>query len=197
MAIGRYDVNNAPDLLAEAWNGKSWTIDSTPYGGSLDAVSCTSSKACTAVGQAGSQTLAESWNGKSWTIRTTPNPKDGMENALNAVSCTSLTTCIAVGEFSDGEFSDMTLVELWNGKKWVIVLTPLDSVPLEAVSCTSSTTCLAVGGSAAQSWNGKIWTSTPMPDVGSFNAVSCVPSTACVAVGQSYSDVTLAERGRV
>ncbi len=89
--------------LVEAWDGTTWTIQTTPSPGtvsSLAGVSCTSSTACTAVGSSGSPqsaTLAERWDGTSWTVQPTPNPAGALERALNGVSCTSNTACTAVG----------------------------------------------------------------------------------------------------
>jgi hypothetical protein len=85
LAVGGYShVVNGVDTdstLAEAWNGTSWSLESTPNRtshASLAAVSCSSSDACIAVGSTGdststSRTLAESWNGTSWVIQPTPN----------------------------------------------------------------------------------------------------------------------------
>jgi len=54
-AVGDYDNSSGTTLtLAEAWNGSSWTIASTPSPSAstinLASVSCTTSTACTAVG---------------------------------------------------------------------------------------------------------------------------------------------------
>ena len=85
LAVGGYAhvVNGiqTDSTLAEAWNGTSWSIESTPdrtQHASLVAVSCTSADACIAVGSTGDststyRTLAEFWNGTSWVIQTTPN----------------------------------------------------------------------------------------------------------------------------
>ena len=56
----------------------AWSIMPTPSlpNSRLDAVSCTSASACTAVGaksnSAGNATLAERWNGKVWAVQATP-----------------------------------------------------------------------------------------------------------------------------
>jgi hypothetical protein len=55
-ATGYYEkTSGSHDTLAEQWNGKSWTIQSTPNptgaGGSfLYGISCSSASACTAIG---------------------------------------------------------------------------------------------------------------------------------------------------
>ena len=84
-AVGHYTNSAGVQVtLAEIWNGSSWAIQSTPNPSGaknpvLNAVSCTSSTACTAVGSytnsAGTDsTLAERRNGTSWTIQSTPAP---------------------------------------------------------------------------------------------------------------------------
>ncbi len=122
--------------LAEKWNGKKWSIQPTPNPGdlgdeaTLDAVSCASRKACTAVGDyynpvtSATESLAESWNGKKWTIQDSYNPP-GHGVYLYAVSCASPTTCTAVGRAFAGTVSGWTsLAERWNGTKWTRQPTP-------------------------------------------------------------------------
>jgi hypothetical protein len=56
-AVGAYNTStNVPLPLAERWNGSSWTVQPTPTppnatASVLQAVSCTSATACTAVGR--------------------------------------------------------------------------------------------------------------------------------------------------
>ena len=78
IAVGSFTKASTTRTLAEAWNGTSWTIQSTPVpAGSttsqLNGVSCTSASACIAVGSftkaSTTRTLAEAWNGTSWTIQ--------------------------------------------------------------------------------------------------------------------------------
>jgi len=81
--------------LAERRTGGVWAVQSTPNPpgaatSALNAVSCPSGSACTAVGQfavkSGAQrTLAERWNGSSWRIQRTPNP-GGSPSRLSAVA---------------------------------------------------------------------------------------------------------------
>jgi hypothetical protein len=238
-AIGSY-ANSAGDTatLAEAWNGKKWAIEPTPnpkganFGFStnhllgLSAVSCSSAKACTAVGSYTNSafvgfTLAEAWNGKKWTIEPTPNPNgtnfsmnyDGYHEylGLSGVSCTSANACTAVGNYETQNRrpvvvsydSVWTLAEAWNGKKWATEPTPRTATDgsLSEVSCTSSTACTAVGSynnsvpvTLAEAWNGKTWAIEPTPNpTGSqlgndllLSGVSCTSANACKAVG-SYS----------
>jgi hypothetical protein len=179
--------------LAERWNGSRWSgmrVPSSDFG-SLSAVSCRSSNACTAIGYDVLQ-----WNGSTWkTQRSTGD--------LVAVSCAALRSCIAVG--SSGE---SMLAERWNGFRWRIQDTttaahaPANSV-LRGVSCISSTACTAVGAfmnetgvwmTLAERWNGSVWsiqrTQNPSGE-GQLNSVSCTSPTACMAVGSSRSAVLI------
>ncbi|MGD0394683.1 MAG: hypothetical protein ABSC41_18820, partial [Acidimicrobiales bacterium] len=211
--------------LAEVWNGASWTVQTTPNpsgatDSDLDAVSCRSATACTAVGayesRSGAQvTLAEVWNGNSWTVRTTPNPKGATDSGLDGVACRSATACTAVGEYKSSSGAFETLVEVWNGTSWTVQTTPNPKGALgshlDAVSCSSATACTAVGTyqssygaevTLGEVWNGTSWTvqATANPSGASYSdlyAVSCTSATACTAVGgsgnSSGTSETLAE----
>jgi hypothetical protein len=85
MAVGESNSRsgNRGVILAEAWNGSSWTIEPsrTPRGASevmLASVSCGSPQSCVAVGnyftdpRAPGLPLTEVWNGQRWTIKPTP-----------------------------------------------------------------------------------------------------------------------------
>jgi hypothetical protein len=157
IAVGSYSRQTSSGLrffsLAEGWNGTGWAIESTPNPpGSQDTelhgVSCTSTAACTAVGQSDAGTLGERWNGTSWAIQSTPNPGSSFQDILTAVSCPVAKACIAVGIYSNpGSGSWLTLAEIWNGTGWAIQSTPnpSGSPRLVGVSCTSATLCTAVG----------------------------------------------------
>jgi hypothetical protein len=206
--------------LAEVWNGSSWSIQSVPKptgakGIVLSGVSCTSSSACTAVGNydnsSGTQvTLAERWNGTSWSVQTTPNPAEVTYSVLNGVACTSSTACVAVGgSFKEGGFGgesmSSALAEVWNGSSWSIQSVPKPTgakgILLSGVSCTSSSACTAVGNynnasgtqvTLAERWNGTSWSvqTTPNPTGGTasvLSGVSCTSSSACTAVGNAYT----------
>jgi hypothetical protein len=156
--------NSGNALLAERWDGATWTIQPTPkppgvVSTQLSSVSCTSSTACTAVGNsvtdataapadAVTAPLAERWDGTNWTIQPTPKPPGVVSAQLSSVSCTSSTACTAVG--SAGSTS---LAERWNGTNWAIQPTPRPPgaiykfTSLRSVSCTSPISCTAVGNS--------------------------------------------------
>jgi hypothetical protein len=134
-AVGYYYLSVNPILLtlAEAWNGKKWTVEPTsnPTGSKdsyLSGVSCTSATACRAVGYSENSahtalTLAEAWNGKKWTIERTPNPTGSKDSYLSAMSCSSAVACVALGYYVDAR-TPLTLAEMWNGRNWTIEPTP-------------------------------------------------------------------------
>ncbi len=219
-AVGGYAPRpDALVMLAERWNGVKWKVQSTPNPpGSKDSalygVSCSSAKACTAVGQDLKGTLAERWNGVKWMVQPTPNPSGTKDIILMAVSCSSAKACTAVGSYGE-RAGGSTLAERWNGKKWALQSTPnpvtgTDGSELLGVSCSSATSCTAVGDSAisgsksdtlVEHWNGSKWAlqATPKHPDGNeseLTGVSCPSARACTAVGNSGNvsrTVTLAE----
>ena len=83
--------------LAAAWDGSSWTLQTTtsPSGATaneLVAVSCATERSCVAVGYQyispdARQPLVEHWNGAGWRVRTTPEVPG---SSLSAVSCSAV-----------------------------------------------------------------------------------------------------------
>jgi hypothetical protein len=190
--------------LAEAWNGSSWTVQTTPNpgpSGTFRGVSCTSASACIAVGQDdNTNSLAERWNGSTWSIQTTPNVRD-LPTVLESVSCTSATACTATGHyFPSGDSAPAA--ERWNGTAWSVQQVPAapqihKDAALTGVSCTSASTCAAVGhniAALAAAWNGAAWSYQPIRTppgnaTPQLSAVSCASATACMAVGDHLSTV--------
>jgi hypothetical protein len=192
-----------------------WRITSTPNPANtlnsyLWGTSCTTSSACTAVGQyeaiPGTNgkpvPLAERWNGSEWNIQETPYLGEPKEALLYGVACSSATSCIAVGfnESSSGTY--FSLSESWNGTEWKVKTTPeptgtLNSL-LDGISCSSASACTAVGYYEtssgvelpfAERWNGTEWTVQSMPAPSGATAtnpsgVSCPTATACTAGGE-------------
>jgi hypothetical protein len=190
--------------------GRTWTVETTPNAtgaaiNELSAVSCTSPRACTAVGSYAqtpstpSVPLAERWNGKTWRRQAPAVPARTESTFLYGVSCTSATACTAVGNtFHKRTRVNSIVVETWNGRSWRIKPAPDPSSKgssFFAVSCTSGSACTAVGfyGFAAgnsrafaERWNGRSWRiqAVPRPSkLTSFLGVSCGSPRACTAVG--------------
>jgi hypothetical protein len=219
LAVGEYTTkaNNAGPL-AEAWNGKAWSVQKTPapkgtQNSYLYGAFCPSALVCLAVGSAAagdtSRTLAEQWNGHTWSVKSAPSPAGSAQ--LLGIWCLSARACVAVGSASSGIVTT-TLAQTWTGSAWSITKTPNLLEPqasvLNGVSCTADQ-CMAVGDYAnpagtrplTELWNGKAWSIVPSPSPAgtqgaSLAGVSCVTADDCVAVGTSFigaGNTTLAE----
>jgi len=184
-----------------------WKIQPIPRGvGVLGAVSCTSERACTAVGvgtKAGTPVLR--WNGTSWSIQQTVSPVPSAGWSFAGVSCPSATDCIAVGFWATNSRSG-ALAERWDGASWYVLSVPSPrSGVLGAVSCTSAAACTAVGYYGhgfplIERWNGSSWSIQRAPAASStLTDVSCTARTLCTAVGTDYKtgqSIAIRWRGR-
>jgi hypothetical protein len=208
-AVGTYEASGSVfETFAEAWNGSSWTLESTPNPtiSNLDGVSCVSTSDCIAVGDYSNSgkldTLVEHWGGTSWTTESAPSPAHATSSYLIDVACTSATKCTAAGAYYKHNGDEFTFAETLNGTTWTLHTTPdpagATMSQFNGISCTSASACTAVGyylspsfTLLAESWNGTTWTiqPTPLPSGGSdgyFGGVSCSSTSACFAVGDYY-----------
>jgi len=172
--------------VAEAWNGSTWALQSamSPAGAWLEAVSCSSTTNCEAIGRDSAGTLVEHWNGSAWSTQTVPAGVTG----LGAVDCFSASFCEATGS--------STVAASWNGSTWRAQT--MQAGTIFSVSCGSATSCEAVGylyvdqatSPLAEHWNGSTWADQTVPNNGQgFFGVSCASTTSCTAVGEAASDV--------
>jgi hypothetical protein len=209
--------------LAVHWDGSSWSAQPVPnpvfhgQGSELAAVSCTSRRACTAVGQRGggvSASLAERWDGHRWAVQATPHPP-GNATRLLGVACTSAASCTAAG-LDSPPARLLALAGHWNGVRWARQHTPpaapgAGGILLNAVGCSSAAACTAVGQADSgppviERRNGTTWMMQHSPPVrspgpGELASVSCPAAAACVAAGNTggteppdFSALALAER---
>jgi hypothetical protein len=218
VATGFYvptSASNGEVALAEVWNGSSWKAYKPPTPSTsfsnLDAVSCTSTTNCLAVGGYlagnGGLLLADLWNGSAWhqMAITQVTPQSGWFNFVNGVSCTA-TSCVAVGNTgqvqSNGTVKIAAFAEVHGASGWTKTSVPMPAGHeslLLTPSCVSATACVAVGGvgsytstnnqghAAAATWSGSKWSVkvlTPPTGQGSLlMGVECVTATNCVATG--------------
>jgi hypothetical protein len=230
VAVGSVTARSGITVpLVERWNGSRWSIEPTPTRAVarrarvsyLAGVSCSSTRACVAVGHAGNSvgtsgsTLAERWVGGRWRLARTPARAGARVSFLSGVSCTSSVACTAVGYTTTRSGIALTLAERWDGTRWALQQTPTPlttaSVQLTGVSCPAPTSCTAVGFFAvtgfdvmlAERWDGSRWSiEHARYPAGAravqLTAVSCPSPTSCTAVGSFNNrvgfDVTLAER---
>ncbi len=212
------DKNGQPITLSG--NPTSWTATQAKEislgglgpSGRLNAVSCTSSTNCVAVGIDGNRLpLVLAGNPATWAsinfseVAIAPNQYGGK---LTGISCTSLTNCVAVGY----DFAGQPIVATGNPSGLVETELALGTFGTQgkfrAVTCTSATTCVAVGDDLQQplvlAGNPATWAaaqivelsvSAPVattvgqlstaffPTGGSLASVSCSSATSCIAVG--------------
>jgi hypothetical protein len=173
----------------------------------LNDVSCTTTSACTAVGNykdesSIAQPYVLRWNGISWATQTPASVEGSKEGNFNSVSCVSSTACVAVGHaFVSSKY--VPLIQRWNGSSWSVQTSSLPEGGTEGklfgVSCTGASSCMAVGRfnefsgghTIATQWDGTSWTTLASPrpafSQGShFEDVSCTSSISCVAVGAYF-----------
>jgi hypothetical protein len=227
-AVGSY-TNSARASRNQAlhWNGRKWTLVSTPQPGGNDeltGVSCVSRSNCWAAGDYNNSSGADPdldlnqalhWNGRRWTLVSTPQPGGNTDRrALRGVSCASRRRCWAVGSYQNKSGLGAMLNEglRWNGRRWQHRPTPQPAGThgmfhhnvLSGVSCVTRLNCWAIGyeGDISQStlnqvlhWNRRQWrhVSTPQPgatkkfDFKQLLGVSCVSRSNCWAVGDYYN----------
>jgi hypothetical protein len=199
--------------LVDAWNGSSWSSQSTPpLAGQVElhSVSCTSVSNCVAVGlqsplmNGADQPLIERWNGATWTVDPQASSSSlyppcatactDLSFTLAGVACASGAACQAVGSATTAEQGTATFGESWNGTSWGTSATA-NPTPgafereLTAVSCTGPADCLAVSAlgspAFAERWNGTGWSiQGTYPTPGaSPSGVSCASRSQCEIVG--------------
>lgn len=204
--------------LSERWNGKRWSLHLAPLNnGSLQGISCTAQRRCTAVGYspAGSM-LAMRFTAGHWQRQPSAQLRVGVDTQLSGVSCATASACVAVGELYGVTGGPLVLVGA--GPRWSVTSTP--AVPgtigttLISVSCPSPSRCVAVGstsvspfapappvisphilapyvGPLVDVWDGNQWQVQFAPRANEYTAqltdVSCPSLTFCMAVGQSLT----------
>jgi hypothetical protein len=123
--------------LVERFNGSTWALvtdaalrpQSNGYATYLNSISCTSTVACTAVGEqdkfSGATVwhgFAETFKGGKWTRSTADLPATGTLTGLYAVSCATSSYCVAVG--GAGTYARATtgkaIFDVWNGSSWTL-----------------------------------------------------------------------------
>jgi hypothetical protein len=119
----------ALSTVAAHWNGKEWSLMSTPNpsgneGDLLAGMDAQSASNIWTVGlyltSAGDgDTLTEHYNGTAWSIVASPNGKGAQDSQLTGVASPSATDAWAVGETNPGG-TYVTLREHWNGTTWAL-----------------------------------------------------------------------------
>ncbi len=140
----------------------------------LNGISCASSSACVAVGDAGS-VVTTGDGGANWS-----DQDPDTQNDLLGVSCPSNTTCFAVGsrgaivKSNDG------------GASWHDLNSHVNTL-LSGISCADSANCVAVGAFGTiltTDDQGAIWNPADPGTSAYLDGVTCDGSGLCLAVGE-------------
>jgi hypothetical protein len=100
------------------WDGRRWSTQPNPIGAAeLNAVSCTSTKACTAVGS-----RVYTWDGLRWSRVPIRYPAWARDPKLTGVSCPSRGACVAVGSYIDRARGVSTLIDSVGMGAWPAVV---------------------------------------------------------------------------
>ncbi len=236
LAVGSQQLIGADSVpLVERWDGTSWTLVAIPMpkgaaAVSLSAISCSSASACTAAGSMRygddpsvpaevrdtTVALVARWNGSTWSQQRIPPGIPRSPSGFSGVSCPDATTCFVLGIGTNSTYTNITISERWNGKRWSKLRYPnpyagTAGTP-ESISCSSPSACSAVSftsitGSGFISlvgrWNGKMWrVGSPQVPLGALQAqligASCPTSSVCMTAGHyidaSGNQLTLADR---
>ena len=201
-------VQQSGGTWSQVTSGTAPTTGGSPYG-RLDAVSCTPSGHCVAVGRnggdnSGSTGLIVTRDGGTWSALTAPSVAADYQAWLTDVSCSTDTSCAAVGLRISTQGSIRGLAESWDGTGWtasattpppVTGSTPADDVRLFGVSCWAEGSCVGVGfardngsgssrGILATLASGT-WTTTNAPEPSNaYPATSDLRSVACAPTGR-------------
>lgn len=194
-------------LVNGEWKFENLPVPAGGYGSTATSVSCTSTTACTVVGDFTNSEdkitpFVARWNGTSWQNQTVPAPYTGAPyTRFVDVSCASSTECMGVGIFWTQEETYASIAARWAGGTWTVAQPPdpanTTKSLLEGVSCPSTSMCKAVGwhttsGSETSrpliiNWNGSGWSlNSTAREIGWLSGVTCVSTELCYAVGGSW-----------
>jgi hypothetical protein len=162
VAVGVYSSGRSERFrtLVQTWNGRKWTLRSSPSprvgeeGSALRGVACFSARFCMAVGYryAGpGAALVERFDGAAWTLSSTPRPAASGTVSTLGVECPAKRWCVGVGFWADrgGRRYAHALLQTWDGRRWRVEPVPAPagaiSTLLATVSCSAPDRCMALG----------------------------------------------------
>lgn len=131
--------------------GQTWSAQigpmSAPFApAGLNAVSCTSTEQCLAVGSIGSYALTSDDEGATWS----GNLAGGwpQEFTPNGLSCPDTSDCIVVGESKGGQYTSPVMSSSDGGATWTPQAVSESTATLQSVACVTDGSCWAVGGTS-------------------------------------------------
>ena len=195
MAIGSVQFkapHRSPELLAETWNGTSWSgkiLPDPPSGTEpgLTAVSCAAKRACVAVGQLHQQQdghLPAAGGTAGWLglvggagLPVPPHGGGATGNSeFSDVDCPATTRCEVVGNVGYNDTLQSVFAYGLSGSTWTyqpqVNPGPDPGNSDDAVSCSDAVACTSVGSvqivgelALAEYWDGSTWLRqvTPAP----------------------------------
>lgn len=193
-ALGNYRIVGGPFVvLAEHWNGSSWSVVSTPNPGlardQLPAVTALAPNNVWAVGNAcdtndcftsAARTLVEHWDGSSWSVVPSPNAGAG-PNFFSSVSAARPNDIWAVGDYcADSDCNNHPpLIEHWNGTAWSVASGPNVEGVYWGVIAVSAKDVWAGGSTTSDGGNtftnllshydGRSWSAVSVTSPGAFD----------------------------
>jgi hypothetical protein len=222
IAVGNYvDGSGATQGLVEQLSGGTWAPTTAVLPGdavtggtgayaALDALSCPSAAACTAVGVYTStsgteQAFIGDWGGGAWDATAAPLPGAASGSQFIAVSCPAVGSCVATGTYLVGG-TDTGLIETQSGGSWSPATLPLPAGASPSasvanndlfVSCPAAGSCAVAGTTFDGNYEGVLdtlsggtWTAQSAPTPGGagspdvqLDSVSCADAATCVAGG--------------
>ena len=192
--LGTAQAPSTGAVVTTSDGGVRWRVQPVPATvGYLTGIVCTSARACTAVGQVGTNgagpgaVLTTANAGATWTLQAVP----AGTTDVTAVACAPAGTCLALANIA-GRVT--TLTPGAPGAGWVARgALPAPVASATGLSCTDGTHCWAsatstvdvghAGGAvAATADGGTTWTLPPVPaGTGALQGIDCTPAAASAA----------------
>ena len=207
-AVGLGINSSGGSALILHWNGSQWSVVPSSNPGStfysLTEARAVSANDIWAVGSAVNnngvfQTLIEHWNGAKWSVVSSPSVGSN-NNFLYSVTTVSVNDVWAVGISTNNSKNDRTLIQHWDGSKWIVVSSPnvgSQTNDLFEVAAASANDIWTVGQylnnsnvsqTLIQHWDGSKWSIVPSPnfDLGNniLQGLTVVSTNDVWAVGE-------------
>jgi hypothetical protein len=193
VAIGTENAHEGVWTLS----GGKWTYRSLSTANSLEAISCTTSRFCMAVGQANSgSATAWRYDGRHW------NPMSlGVRGSASLLRCVSASFCVTSGTSGPYSASLTAPITPWvstfDGTAWRTVSVPLtrprdSGGNFESLTCGGASLCIAGGSewsgnsvlrsssALEDSWNGSDWSANETGSIDGVPDAQVIDDAVCM-----------------
>ena len=187
VAVGTYRDRTEARVLAEAWNGTSWsllpdvplTMHVSEYP-PIARVDCSAPSACVAA--TGDSSMLASWDGVSWMASPASSVPADWNGGIDDVACGGPRSCLAIGRASSPDGRTVRrIAEAWDGTRWSAAAPPLEEPVPEGpfvgaparLTCATPTFCARLRAMTAiiapafrnsvQFFDGTSWAVAPRP----------------------------------